>query len=30
MRFEATVSAEVADVAAGGLASAFDRMEELL
>ena len=30
MRFEALVSAEVADVAAGGLASAFDRMEELL
>jgi uncharacterized protein YndB with AHSA1/START domain len=30
MRFEATVSAEVAEVAAGGLASAFDRMEELL
>ena len=30
MRFEATVSAEVAEAAAGGLASAFDRMEELL
>ena len=30
MRFEATVSAEVAEVAAGGLASAFDRLEELL
>jgi uncharacterized protein YndB with AHSA1/START domain len=30
MRFEATVSAQVADVAAAGLASAFDRMEELL
>jgi uncharacterized protein YndB with AHSA1/START domain len=30
MHFEATVSAEVADVAAGGLASAFDRLEELL
>jgi uncharacterized protein YndB with AHSA1/START domain len=30
MRFEATVAADVADAAAGGLASAFDRMEELL
>ena len=30
MRFEATVSAEVAEIAAGGLASAFDRLEELL
>jgi uncharacterized protein YndB with AHSA1/START domain len=30
MRFEATVTADVADVAAGGLNSAFDRMEELL
>jgi uncharacterized protein YndB with AHSA1/START domain len=30
MRFEATVSADVADAAAGGLASAFDRLEETL
>jgi uncharacterized protein YndB with AHSA1/START domain len=30
MHFEATVSAEVADAATGGLASAFDRMEEML
>ena len=30
MRFEATVAADVADSAAGGLASAFDRLEELL
>ena len=30
MRFEAIASAEVADVAAGGLASAFDRLEESL
>jgi uncharacterized protein YndB with AHSA1/START domain len=28
MRFEATVSADVSDAAAGGLASAFDRLEE--
>jgi uncharacterized protein YndB with AHSA1/START domain len=30
MRFEATVPDEVADAAAGGLASAFDRLEESL
>jgi uncharacterized protein YndB with AHSA1/START domain len=30
MRFEATVPADVADAAAGGLASAFDRLEESL
>jgi uncharacterized protein YndB with AHSA1/START domain len=30
MRFEATVTADVADAARGGLASAFDRLEELL
>ena len=30
MRFEATVADEVAEAAEGGLASAFDRMEELL
>jgi len=30
MRFEATVAADVAESAAGGLASAFDRLEELL
>jgi uncharacterized protein YndB with AHSA1/START domain len=30
MRFEATVADDVADAAEGGLASAFDRMEELL
>ena len=30
MRFEATVSPEVADAAAAGLDSAFERMEELL
>jgi uncharacterized protein YndB with AHSA1/START domain len=30
MRFVAAVSADVADAAAGGLNSAFDRMEELL
>ena len=30
MRFEATVADDVAEAAAGGLASAFDRMEKLL
>ena len=30
MRFEATVADDVAEAAEGGLASAFDRMEELL
>jgi uncharacterized protein YndB with AHSA1/START domain len=30
MRFETTVAADVADAAAGGLASAFDRLEESL
>ena len=30
MRFEATVADDVAEAAVGGLASAFDRMEELL
>jgi uncharacterized protein YndB with AHSA1/START domain len=30
MRFETTVAPEVADAAAGGLASAFDRLEESL
>ena len=30
MRFEATVTADVAEAASGGLASAFDRLEELL
>jgi uncharacterized protein YndB with AHSA1/START domain len=30
LRFEGTVSADVADAAAGGLASAFDRLEESL
>jgi uncharacterized protein YndB with AHSA1/START domain len=30
MRFEATIEVSVADAAAGGLASAFDRLEESL
>jgi uncharacterized protein YndB with AHSA1/START domain len=30
MRFESTVATDVADAAAGGLASAFDRLEESL
>jgi uncharacterized protein YndB with AHSA1/START domain len=30
MRFEATVEVDVADAAAGGLASAFDRLQESL